>query len=45
MDEVWMIPCGERKDKFLKVSGMIRLEMLILGLREIVPEDFPIKVI
>jgi len=43
VDEAWMMPCGDRKDKNLVVTGERRLQMLNLGIRDLVPSDFPLK--
>ena len=28
VDEVWIVPCGDRKDKKYTVTGEVRLDML-----------------
>ena len=37
-----IIPCGNRKDKLNKLNSSIRLEMLNIALREVIPKNFPI---
>ena len=40
VDEVWMVPCGEREDKKYSVTGKQRLEMTRLLVAEQLEEDF-----
>ena len=44
VDEVWVIPCGDRKDKKFTISGEIRLNMVKMIVSEFFAEEFPIKV-
>ena len=41
IDEVWLLPCGDyRSDKNLKASAMQRTEMLNLGKKDILDDNF-----
>mmetsp|Transcript_39140 Transcript_39140/g.34823 ORF Transcript_39140/g.34823 Transcript_39140/m.34823 type:complete len:176 (+) Transcript_39140:97-624(+) len=44
VDEVWVIPCGDRPDKKLKTPGEHRLKMTQLLVSDFFADDFPIKV-
>ncbi len=44
VDEVWVIPCGDRKDKNIGTPGHHRLAMTHLLVKEFFPKEFPIKV-
>jgi len=44
VDEIWLIPCGDRKDKALNASGTQRLEMVTAALNELIPKNFPLIV-
>jgi len=44
VDEVWLIPCGTRKDKDVGTAGVHRLKMTQLLIQDFFPEDFPVKV-
>ena len=44
IDEVWMVPCGTRKDKpSLTTSPEMRLQMVELAIKDFFPPDYPIK--
>ena len=45
MDEVWMVPCGDRQDKVVEVDGASRYKMCELLLQELSKESVPIKVL
>jgi len=44
VDEVWMIPCGNRSDKNISTKGEHRLKMTQLMIDSFFERDFPIKV-
>jgi len=42
VDEVWIVPCGERTDKKLNLDGDHRLVMVNIILKDMFPADFPL---
>jgi len=44
VEEVWVIPCGDRKDKNIGTPGHHRLAMTHLLVDDFFPKEFPIKV-
>ena len=44
VDEVWIVPCGDRDDIFINESKEHRLQMLKLIVNDYFKEEFPIKV-
>lgn len=44
VDEVWVIPCGDRKDKKFTIPGEVRLNMVKMIVSEFFADNFPIKV-
>lgn len=44
IDEVWIVPCGYRKDKPMISEPKARLDMLRLGVQDFFPKEFPVKV-
>jgi nicotinate-nucleotide adenylyltransferase len=44
VDEVYLIPCGDRVDKVLKTEGEHRLRMTEIGVEEYFQKQFPIFV-
>lgn len=44
LDEVWVVPCGSRKDKDVGASGEHRYNMTKLLIEDFFPKDFPVKV-
>lgn len=43
-DEIWMVPCGYRKDKNNKVDPHMRLVMCQSAIQDYFPKDYPVKV-
>ena len=44
VEEVWVVPCGNRKDKDVGTPGDHRLKMTELLIENFFPRDFPVKV-
>jgi hypothetical protein len=44
VDEVWIVPCGDRTDKNVLVSGETRLKMLRISVESFFRNEFPVKV-
>jgi nicotinate-nucleotide adenylyltransferase len=44
VDEIYFVPCGERKDKKLSTSGTDRLKITQLAVEEYFQNKFPIYV-
>jgi len=44
VDEVWIIPCGDRTDKNVGAPAKDRLLMTQLLISDFFPSDFPVKV-
>lgn len=44
LDEVWVVPCGSRKDKDVGTSGEHRYNMTKLLIEDFFPKDYPVKV-
>ena len=45
VDEVWFVPCGDRVDKKLSISGEIRLKMVHIIVEDFFNGEFPVKVL
>ena len=43
IDEIWMTPCGWRKDKQLKTDPQTRLSMVETSIEDYFPRGFPVK--
>ena len=44
MDQVWLVPCGDRLDKKARTPGSQRLEMTKLAVQDFFPKDFPVYI-
>ena len=44
VDEVWIVPCGDRKDKKDLIPGDMRLQMVNLIVEDFFLNEFPILV-
>ena len=44
VDEVWIVPCGDRTDKKIQISGETRLKMLKISVESFFRNEFPVKV-
>ena len=44
VDEVWMIPCGLRKDKIFEIDSPTRVKILQMSLDAWMPKDLNVKI-
>ena len=43
-DETWIIPCGERTDKWNQQSPAVRMEMVRRSVNDFFPKGYPVKI-
>ena len=44
VDQVWIVPCGDREDKKARTPGEMRLEMTKRAVKDFFPTGFPVLV-
>ena len=44
IDELWIVPCGLRKDKFFEIDSQTRLKLIEIGLEKWMPKHLNIKI-
>ena len=44
IDELWVVPCGLRPDKFFEIDSPTRLKLMQISLVSWMPRDYNIKI-